>query len=362
MKLKKKIIQYRGHILLFLFTLLFMIVYLAPSIFVTVYPGEVGVLFRRFFGGTVLDRIYEEGFHIISPWNKMYHYNYRIQRVRHTVHVLSTNGLTIQVTVSVRFHILKERAPLLHQRVGPDYLEKVIVPSTISSVREVIGKYRPDEIYSGSARYTMQDEILIETVKETARIPIVYDSVIIEIIKLPDLVNSAIELKLRKEQEFLEYEFRLKKAHAEVERKRIEARGIKLYQETISQSLDPEILQWLGVFATLRLAESPNSKVVIAGGRDGLPIILDTETSAPRPFPPSTESETKPGEGSFAEPPPSDKPEPSALQDESKPVVQETPPKDFASFLGSVTSFFENLKKMNMDELLQKSNPPPKGP
>ncbi|MBF0259912.1 MAG: hypothetical protein HQK62_13960, partial [Desulfamplus sp.] len=47
---------------------LFFLVYLADLIFITVYPGHAGVLFRRIFdAGTVTDRVYDEGLNIIAP-------------------------------------------------------------------------------------------------------------------------------------------------------------------------------------------------------------------------------------------------------------------------------------------------------
>jgi prohibitin 1 len=42
----------------------------------------------------------------------------------------------------------------------------------------------------------------------------------------------------------------------------------------LSQSLTDKILRDKGIDATLKLAESPNSKVIVVGGSDGLPLIL----------------------------------------------------------------------------------------
>ncbi|MBF0389045.1 MAG: prohibitin family protein [Desulfamplus sp.] len=260
--------------------ILFLIVYLADLIFITVYPGHAGVLFRRIFNpGTVINKVYDEGLNIIAPWNKMYVYDVRIKEKKQSVNVLSQNGLTIQVMVSIRYHIAREKTPILHKRVGPEYEAKIIIPSIISSVREVVGEYRPEEIYT-TARHLIQDKLLIEVVEETGRIPIVYDDIIVENIALPDLINSAIEMKLKQQQEYLEYEFRLKKAEKEIERKEKEAIGISQFQKIVTESLSPDLLKWKGIMATLELARSSNTKVIIVGGgENGLPIIFNADTA-----------------------------------------------------------------------------------
>ncbi|MBF0378199.1 MAG: prohibitin family protein [Desulfamplus sp.] len=260
---------------------LFLVVYLADLIFITIYPGYAGVLFRRIFdSGTVINKVYDEGLNIIAPWNKMYVYDVRIQEKKQCVSVLSQNGLTIDVVVSLRYHIERDKSPILHKKVGPQYEEKIIIPSIISSVREVVGEYLPEEIYT-TARHLIQDKLLIEVIEETGRIPITYDDVIVENIMLPELINNAIELKLKQQQEFLEYEFRVKKAEREIERKEKEAIGISNFQKIVTESLSPDLLKWKGIMATLELAKSSNTKVIIVGGgENGLPIIFNADSAS----------------------------------------------------------------------------------
>jgi regulator of protease activity HflC (stomatin/prohibitin superfamily) len=86
----------------------------------------------------------------------------------------------------------------------------------------------------------------------------------------------AIESKLKQEQEALAYQFRLEKEKSEAERKRIQAEGIAAYNEIINKSLTDKILKQRGIEATLELANSQNSKVIVIGaGDNGLPLILN---------------------------------------------------------------------------------------
>ncbi len=257
--------------------LLFLLLFFFPSIFITIYPGEVGVKFNRLFGGTVRDKIYPDGFYVIFPWDRMYRYDVRVQGFQQTVYMLTSYGLNLEVDVAVRFRPEMERLPELHLRVGPQYLEKVVIPMTISSVRQVLGKYTPEEIYSTAAE-RMQDQILQQVVEETGRVPIVYDSLVIERILLPPLIREAIEKKLLFQQQMLAYEFRLEAERKEIERKMLEAEGIARYNIRVRESITGDLLTWKGINATTELAASNNAKVVIIGsGKGGLPVILNME-------------------------------------------------------------------------------------
>ncbi|MCF8007854.1 MAG: hypothetical protein K9K84_10645, partial [Methylovulum sp.] len=62
-------------------------------IVITIKPGEVGVLFKRFGQGTVVDTLYQEGLTIIFPWNIMYKYDTRVQQHPYKMSTLTKEGL-----------------------------------------------------------------------------------------------------------------------------------------------------------------------------------------------------------------------------------------------------------------------------
>lgn len=268
----------KGKIVLICLLFLFFLLFFFNSVFITVYPGYVGVKFNRLFGGTVADKVYPDGVYVIFPWDKMYAYDVRVQGFDQEVEIISQNGLKLTVYIAVRFHLDPNRLPTLHLGVGPDYLEKVAIPLAVSSVRDVVARYRPEEVYSVASQ-KIQDEILIEILSELGGIPILFDNILIKRIELPDVIHKAIQNKLVQEQLALAYEFRLKAQQMEIERKLLEARGIEQYNILIRETLTPDLLTWLGIQATKELATSENAKVVvIGGGSNGLPIILNAET------------------------------------------------------------------------------------
>ena len=223
--------------------------------------------------GLKVDRVYDQGLKIIAPWNRMFIYSTRIQEDRSVMEVLSANGLTIRAELSYRYRPIQEKIGYLHNEVGENYHERIIIPEIRSATREIIGKYLPEELYS-SKRDSIQTEIFVLAAERIKGKYIELDAVLIRDVGLPDKLKQAIERKLEQEQVSLEYEFRLTRAQKEAERQRIEAEGKAVANRLLSQSLTDKILRDKGIDATLKLAESPNSKVIVVGGSDGLPLIL----------------------------------------------------------------------------------------
>lgn len=259
-----------------LFIIIFVMAALSTRMFFQIPPGHGGVLYRLFEGGTVLDAPLGEGLHVIFPLNSIAVYELRIQSLTLETKVLSFNGLSVDVKVSCRFRPVRAELPLLHQESGPDYAARLITPTVSAAIREVVGSYRPEELYT-THRITLQDE-LDRVVRDNLKgrhlelMPI-----LVERLSLPDIVNEAIEQKLRRQQEAQEYEFRIAREKQERERKTIEAEGISRYNEIVGEQLNASLLLWRGIQATENLAQSPNAKVVVTGGGSqslGLPLIM----------------------------------------------------------------------------------------
>ena len=204
----------------------------------------------------------------------MFVYDVRTNEALEKMEVLSKNGLTITVELSYRHQPIPNKIGYLHDEIGADYHQRIIVPEIRAATREVIGKYLPDELYS-SKRESIQEEIKQRTALALDEKDILLDAVLIRDIQLPQKLKEAIERKLEQQQSSLEYEFKLARARKEAERQRIEAEGKAAANAIISSSLTDKILKEKGIEATLELAKSGNSKVVVIGsGKDGLPLIL----------------------------------------------------------------------------------------
>jgi regulator of protease activity HflC (stomatin/prohibitin superfamily) len=257
------------------FVAILLVVFFSTRIFVKIDAGERGVMYSL-FSGLKVDKVYEQGLKMIAPWNKMYIYNVRIQEDKSIMEVLSKNGLTIRTELSYRYSPVENEIGYLHNEIGMNYLESILIPEIRSATREVIGKYLPEELYS-TKREAIQDEIFMLTAERVKEKHIVLDAVLIREVVLPTKLQESIERKLQQEQMSLEYEFRLQQAAKEAERQKIEAEGKARANDILSASLTDKILKEKGIQATLELAKSQNSKVIVIGGEDGLPIILGNQ-------------------------------------------------------------------------------------
>lgn len=259
--------------------LAFLVVLLWPYMVISIHSGEVGILYSRLFGGTVLDKVYKEGIHVILPWDIMYVYDTRLQQEKVEISVLSRGGLTVNMKASVYFYPVYDLLPELHRDIGPAYKDKLILPIVTSSIRNTVGGYWPEDLYT-SAPLKLQDEIMVQVVEQLGRRPVVIDSIVVANISLPKQVNEAIDLKFSAEQEYLRYKYVLLKAGEQLKERYIEAESIRLYQETVNRGLTENFLRWSGIEATKELAASENAKFVIVSGPGGLPVILNTEPMA----------------------------------------------------------------------------------
>lgn len=259
------------------FILLMIFLVFSNATFLTIEAGERGVLFRRFAGGLDKENIYQPGFHVIAPWNNMYVYDVREQQLEEEMEVLSSNGLTIKVDVTVRVNPRYEKVGYLHEKFGKEYITSLVRAEVRSSVRKVIGRFQPEELYS-SRREEVQQMIHKDLETSLGNNYVELRATLIRDIKLPDKVRLAIEDKIEAEQKALKYEYILDQERKEAERKIIEAGAKAKANQILNASLTANILRDKGIEATLQLANSPNSKVVIVGsGPDGLPLILGNQ-------------------------------------------------------------------------------------
>ena len=251
------------------------VILLWSSLTVTIDSGHAGLIFHTFGNGVNPEaEPMKSGFHFKAPWDDVYQYEIRQQEIFEPLEVLSSNLLKISMDMTVFYQPFYDNLGYLEVERGINYRAKVILPAMKSVAREVISKYLPEE-FNTTKREEIQLEIESRLSEKLADNYIQLNDVLIRNIKLPTTLEEAIERKLQQEQESLEYEFRIEKASKEAERKRIEAEGIRDFQNIVSQSINDDLLQWKGIEATTELSNSNNSKVVVIGaGDNGLPLIL----------------------------------------------------------------------------------------
>tara|TARA_B100001758_G_scaffold58209_1_gene48251 strand:+ start:1773 stop:2600 length:828 start_codon:yes stop_codon:yes gene_type:complete len=248
----------------------------ASSIFYVIESTERAVIFYKFGKGLDKEDVIKPGFGIKAPWNDIYKFDITDNLVEETIDVLDGSGLSINVDVTMNFHLSYDSVGEIYETYQFDFLRRLVRPVFRSTVRDVMGRYTAEEIYS--TKRAEVENLIQEEASEVLKQPgnnIILKSLLIRSITLPAQIKGAIENKLQQEQEALAYQYRLEREKSEAERKRIEANGEANANRIINSSLTPALLKMRGIEATTKLAESPNSKVIVIGsGKDGLPLIL----------------------------------------------------------------------------------------
>ena len=251
---------------------LFFFLFLNPVVVIP--AGHVGVL--DFFG-SVSPRVLSPGVNLVVPFTRVIRMSVQTQELKETAEVPSQEGLIMDLEVSLLYRLQADKADDIYKSVGRNFASVAVEPQIRSAIREITASYDAKALYS-SEREKIANQIFNFFAKLTQERGIVAEAVLLRKVGLPPVVANAIQEKLKREQEAEQMKFVLQKEQQEAERKRIEAQGIADFQRIVAAGISPQLLEWKGIEATEKLAQSPNSKIVVIGNpKSGLPIILGGE-------------------------------------------------------------------------------------
>lgn len=234
--------------------------------------GHVGVL--TLFGRVTGD-VLPEGTHFVNPFKGNNIMSIRTQELKETASVPSDEGLVMTLDTSLLFRLNPEKAAEVFQKIGPNFVEVVVEPNLRSAIRSVTAAHSANALYTGGREQVAQ-QIFNELAGQLSSRGVEVQSILLRDIQLPQMLKSSIEAKQQAEQDALRMAFVLQKEKQEADRKRIEAQGIRDFQQTVSQGISQQLLEWKGIEATERLANSANTKVIIVGNsKNGLPLVLE---------------------------------------------------------------------------------------
>ena len=300
--------EHRRSLLCTLLVGILIFLYFAPSIVVFIPAGHGGVLWKRFHEGTQMGPALAEGVHVIFPWDKIEVYDLRLQEDTRSYTAIANDGLNVSIEITVRYRPYAEMLAALHKNVGPRYLEVLLVPEVGSVSREIVSRFKADELYA-HRRLRVQtetyeqvaDRVMYAQLIGAENVPkpdgrtktgyLLIQDILIRNVSLPEAIMASIERKIQQDQAAQEYQFRLQRELFESQRKQLEGQGIRAFQETVQANLTENYLRWRGIEATLELAHSPNAKIVVIGNAasGGLPLILDAASNQnPLPAPGAT--------------------------------------------------------------------------
>jgi regulator of protease activity HflC (stomatin/prohibitin superfamily) len=236
--------------------------------------GHVGVVTMF---GRVTGRTLTEGIHIVSPAAAVTELSVKTQEIKERASVPSREGLIMGVEASILYHLDPLQAATLYQKVGPNYADVLLIPTFRSAIRAITAANTAASLYS-DARESIARNILEDVQRQVAPRGVIVESVLLRDLQLPDTLKHAIEAKQQAQQEAQRMEYVLQREKQEAERKRVEAAGIKDFQDIVTQGISEKLLEWKGIEATMELVKSPNSKVIVVGNsKNGLPLIYSGE-------------------------------------------------------------------------------------
>ena len=248
-------------------------------------PGKVGVV--TLFG-SVSETQLDNGIHIINPMCSVQNMDVRTQAytMSHKANegnvqgddglsLITSDGLTISnVEVTVQFRLMPSEAVKIYKNVGMDYVNVIVRPEIRSSMRNVSSGFSFEDLYKNRrAQFAILVKSNLDSLFKVRGI--ICENVLLRNLEAPPEVQRSIQEKMQMAQEAQKMEFVLQKEKMEADRKRVEAQGIADFQRIVSAGISDQLLKWRGIDATEKLARSPNTKIVVIGGKDGMPLILN---------------------------------------------------------------------------------------
>lgn len=235
-------------------------------------PGSVGV---TILFGNVQENVLHSGLNFVNPLVEVEKLDVKTQAYTMSgikdegavkgddaITTLSSDGLSLKLDVTVWFRLNDGDAPNLLRTVGTDYVEKIVRPATRTALRDVSVKYPATDIYS-SKREDFTGEITKNLEKSFEGRGIVLEKVLLRNVELPEKIREAIDEKIAAEQRAQQMVYVLQKEKQEAERKQVEAHGIAEAQKIISNTINPQYLQWKYIETLKDLMNSKNNTIVI---------------------------------------------------------------------------------------------------
>ena len=251
------------------------IVGIAAAGVVVIDAGQVGV---TKIWGTVGDEPVQAGLHIVTPFiTDIQPFDVKTQVDTQTTDVLTAEGLTCTVEMSMNYRVDPTKAPQIYKTIGMEYKSVVIDPEIRSAVRDTVATFDAKSIYS-SDRTNISAKIQREVEKPLAERGIIVESILLRSVKLPQKVVDAIEAKQQMEQQIQQKQFEVEKESQEANRKRVEAQGIADANKIISDSITPGYIEWYTV--DMLKTHHSDAMMYIPTGSNGLPLISNIPVSA----------------------------------------------------------------------------------
>jgi prohibitin 1 len=214
---------------------------LLKSTFVTVNPGERGVVIRL---GKVQNGILDEGTHPVLPFiTSIKRINVRIQKTDIEASAGTKDLQSVTTNIALNWHIEPSKANKIYQEIGDeqDLVNRIITPALNEVLKASTPKRTAEEILTKRAE--LKEEIDQEIQKRLAGYGIHVDDVALVNVAFSSEFAKAIEAKQIAEQQAKQAEYEALKASKQAQAEINRAKGQAEAQRLMRQTLTPELLQ-----------------------------------------------------------------------------------------------------------------------
>lgn len=208
---------------------------------INVHPTQVAVEINKVIG-KVSDLPKGVGYHFFNRWiTDMVIYKVAARAFpsetlegggdfkKYNLDLKTNDGQNISVDLTIIYALKANEVPLLHQQVGPNYEDQILLPQIRSEARLAIGGYSAEEIYQGKVRDEIQSRIKEKLSKALSQYPAIqiHDTLIRHFGFSPDF-ERAIEQKKLAAQQVEINKNRALAQEEEAKRQEAESKGLKL--------------------------------------------------------------------------------------------------------------------------------------
>jgi len=150
--------------------------------YVNVHPTEVAVKVNK-MGHSIDPLPLGVGYHIYNRWATdmvIYRVAARAfppdtmaneQSTKYNLDLKTNDGQDIDVDLTIIYALKTNDVPRLHQEIGHNYEDQILLPQIRSEARIVVGSFSAEEIYQGKVRDVIQKQVKEKLLEVLARYP-----------------------------------------------------------------------------------------------------------------------------------------------------------------------------------------------
>jgi len=226
--------------------------------------GEVGVTFNRITGNTAS---HQQGLHFKLPlFVGVTKFDVKTQRIDIKAIGASKDLQEVTFELAINFHLIYDKVDNLYERVGHDYVAKIINPAVEETIKSAAAKFQVERIIVD--RHLLREEMM-----ETLKTRLASYDIVAEAVNLIDIdftreFNAVVEQKQIEEQKIKTAEYQRRQAEELKQKTILEAEAEARKQQLLRESVSEKVI-------SLKWIEKWDGKLPqIISGKDGMMLML----------------------------------------------------------------------------------------